>query len=144
MRSAHCVIPGGAVSPLTLLCQPVTDWLHAPDHTGVVWGLYTCCWRSLNISSPNLQKAHFETAHMWPLDMSVLTINPPLKMCFTSFSLVLSQSAQESLLSVNSFPLCFSIFTGCWWIPPLHYECHSAALNSASFECSSFLIYTSP
>lgn len=67
IRFVSCVLPGGTVAP-ALVCQPVTDWLHAPDRTGVVWGLYTCCWRSLNISIPNLQKAHFETAHMWPWD----------------------------------------------------------------------------
>lgn len=62
----------------------LTDWLRAPDHTGVVWGLYTCCWSSLNISVPRLQEAHFETAHMWPSGYESVPpqFRPSLKTCF--------------------------------------------------------------
>lgn len=72
-----------------LLCQPVTDWLHAPDHTGVVWGLYTCSWRSLNISIPNLQKAHLKLhicGHSKRVcARAILTTTPSLKTCFSLF-----------------------------------------------------------
>lgn len=62
----------------------LTDWLRAPDHTGVVWGLYTCCWSSLNISIPRLQEAQFETAHMWPSGYESVPpqFRPSLKTCF--------------------------------------------------------------
>lgn len=111
----YCVSPGGTVAPLTLLlCQPVTDWLHAPDHTGVVWGLSACSWRGPNTSVPNLQDAHFETAHMWPLERSRL-FDHPFTICslhLKAISWTASASTWRSGWTVSPLLLDFH------WLPP--------------------------
>lgn len=149
IRSVYCVLPGGTVAHLTSLCQPVTDWLHTPDRTGVVWGLYTCCWRRLNISIPNLQKLHICGRRKWVRATPVLTIKH-LRKKTTRFILTLASNNPLDLFQSSQFNNHASVFPLLFWVrrllmnPSTALWMWAAAADSASFECSSFLIHTSP
>lgn len=136
-RCDRCVLPGGAVAPLALSCKPATARLPRP------W-LYWCGLGPVHLLLAQPEHKRFPICRkhtlckrhargrrisVWPFAKAVSPrFFPPLN---------LSQSVQESPPHVLYASINTYIYVFTWWIPPLHYGCHSAALDCASFECSS-------
>lgn len=163
-RPIWCVLlPAGAVASL-----PASNRLAAR-----LWS-YWCALGPAHLLSEQLEHEHssFTESTLWNCTYVAVgsapaprLFSPSLKTCCTLFLSVLPQSALFHLKgggweeggwvgwrpaqpsSGSRMPSrghYFSVFAGCRWIPPPHYECYSAAPDSASFKCSAFLIYTPP